>query len=258
MCIRDSNWVSNNLDPEPDCFNLSIDDLSIDECGICNGDNFELDCVGSDDCSLMDCSGQCFGISALDDCGVCDGDNTTCNVPYAEDFEIELNEDQLSSFVLPVTDQNGDPISLEIIFSTVFGDLTFDQTNFNFPYEDAIGNYLPETEFSGLDEFSYYVVDNQGYESEAATASITVNFVDDSPLGTSIASEVNEDQALLIELVGSDVDTEDNLLSFEIVQNPSNGSLSSVSRLTDQYYYCLLYTSPSPRDRQKSRMPSSG
>ena len=26
---------------------------------------------------------------------------------------------------------------------------------------------------------------------------------------------------------------------------------------TDQYLGCLLYTSPSPRDRQKSRMPSS-
>ena len=25
----------------------------------------------------------------------------------------------------------------------------------------------------------------------------------------------------------------------------------------DGYYDCLLYTSPSPRDRQKSRMPSS-
>ena len=25
----------------------------------------------------------------------------------------------------------------------------------------------------------------------------------------------------------------------------------------DEYYACLLYTSPSPRDRQKSRMPSS-
>ena len=24
-----------------------------------------------------------------------------------------------------------------------------------------------------------------------------------------------------------------------------------------RYYFCLLYTSPSPRDRQKSRMPSS-
>ena len=26
---------------------------------------------------------------------------------------------------------------------------------------------------------------------------------------------------------------------------------------TTNYFYCLLYTSPSPRDRQKSRMPSS-
>ena len=28
-------------------------------------------------------------------------------------------------------------------------------------------------------------------------------------------------------------------------------------RLADQVSNCLLYTSPSPRDRQKSRMPSS-
>ena len=27
--------------------------------------------------------------------------------------------------------------------------------------------------------------------------------------------------------------------------------------VTDKSHYCLLYTSPSPRDRQKSRMPSS-
>ena len=26
---------------------------------------------------------------------------------------------------------------------------------------------------------------------------------------------------------------------------------------TQQFVFCLLYTSPSPRDRQKSRMPSS-
>ena len=28
-------------------------------------------------------------------------------------------------------------------------------------------------------------------------------------------------------------------------------------RYSIRYYLCLLYTSPSPRDRQKSRMPSS-
>ena len=33
----------------------------------------------------------------------------------------------------------------------------------------------------------------------------------------------------------------------------------SLNNVTDdeQYWACLLYTSPSPRDRQKSRMPSS-
>ena len=32
--------------------------------------------------------------------------------------------------------------------------------------------------------------------------------------------------------------------------------ISSTEHL-DQYYFCLLYTSPSPRDRTRSRMPSS-
>ena len=35
-----------------------------------------------------------------------------------------------------------------------------------------------------------------------------------------------------------------------------NGQSESVS-ISDQFSSCLLYTSPSPRDRQKSRMPSS-
>ena len=33
--------------------------------------------------------------------------------------------------------------------------------------------------------------------------------------------------------------------------------LESEFKLIDQLITCLLYTSPSPRDRQKSRMPSS-
>ena len=58
-----------------------------------------------------------------------------------------------------------------------------------------------------------------------------------------------------------------------LVQNPkgtglaagfeSAGKIGGVQRTTDflekstWYLTCLLYTSPSPRDRQKSRMPSS-
>ena len=36
-----------------------------------------------------------------------------------------------------------------------------------------------------------------------------------------------------------------------------HGIRETVSRLTKEAINCLLYTSPSPRDRQKSRMPSS-
>ena len=38
----------------------------------------------------------------------------------------------------------------------------------------------------------------------------------------------------------------------------ASGKIDGVVRLpSGQYRICLLYTSPSPRDRQKSRMPSS-
>ena len=39
--------------------------------------------------------------------------------------------------------------------------------------------------------------------------------------------------------------------------NPSNGTITDVDGNFTLSVPCLLYTSPSPRDRQKSRMPSS-
>ena len=38
---------------------------------------------------------------------------------------------------------------------------------------------------------------------------------------------------------------------------PSSFAKTLSDRMGKQYQICLLYTSPSPRDRQKSRMPSS-
>ena len=35
------------------------------------------------------------------------------------------------------------------------------------------------------------------------------------------------------------------------------GVSASLGNMSEDNWYCLLYTSPSPRDRQKSRMPSS-
>ena len=38
---------------------------------------------------------------------------------------------------------------------------------------------------------------------------------------------------------------------------PCKTLIPVMTKLSDEYKDCLLYTSPSPRDRQKSRMPSS-
>ena len=59
-------------------------------------------------------------------------------------------------------------------------------------------------------------------------------------------------------------DTYDPVLSKAVVFPETNEEVSKVLRLCNEHKIpvvpfgtCLLYTSPSPRDRQKSRMPSS-
>ena len=54
----------------------------------------------------------------------------------------------------------------------------------------------------------------------------------------------------------------DNLPAIQpgVEEVEKKGKFKRSGHLTDQmlkYNYCLLYTSPSPRDRTRSRMPSS-
>ena len=46
-------------------------------------------------------------------------------------------------------------------------------------------------------------------------------------------------------------------LKFHPDKNPGNEQAEKNFKEAAEAYSCLLYTSPSPRDRQKSRMPSS-
>ena len=43
----------------------------------------------------------------------------------------------------------------------------------------------------------------------------------------------------------------------KLYQHVRKGSMSAPAEALAKFWDCLLYTSPSPRDRQKSRMPSS-
>ena len=59
--------------------------------------------------------------------------------------------------------------------------------------------------------------------------------------------------ALLNWAVGFDTEMQRSFRELEYDQSLE----SAIHVLGEHYEHCLLYTSPSPRDRQKSRMPSS-
>ena len=59
----------------------------------------------------------------------------------------------------------------------------------------------------------------------------------------------------IIPIIGAHQSNIQNI-AFQIC-NLFGGEIIETNNSIDQNYFCLLYTSPSPRDRQKSRMPSS-
>ena len=48
-----------------------------------------------------------------------------------------------------------------------------------------------------------------------------------------------------------------DMINFAVASSAIKHTIHGDANITDDVSSCLLYTSPSPRDRQKSRMPSS-
>ena len=61
----------------------------------------------------------------------------------------------------------------------------------------------------------------------------------------------------IIEAAASPSVTDISISSYRRFVNEHPSKVSYFQPVLDLLQYCLLYTSPSPRDRQKSRMPSS-
>ena len=84
-------------------------------------------------------------------------------------------------------------------------------------------------------------------KSEAVAALNRVDGFHPMELARKIGEEGQEEQLYL--------DVKYRKLWFRLV-NPAGKIISRIITFTENMA-CLLYTSPSPRDRQKSRMPSS-
>src|SRR5262249_38506781 len=79
--------------------------------------------------------------------------------------------------------------------------------------------------------FHYTVIDDQGAAADTpATATITVEPVNDAPVATAVSASGDEDTTIPVTLTGSDVDG--SVVSVTLTSLPENGTLYTDAELT--------------------------
>ena len=123
----------------------------------------------------------------------------------------------------------------------------------------ASGDYLIEFYLSTDNNFS----NNDTWVGELSTGNTPVGTIDNVPGGITIPAGSSAGNYYLLGVVDADKVIEEsnennNTIARAIsVQNNNGGNECGFIKTYNNNNICLLYTSPSPRDRTRSRMPSS-
>ena len=155
----------------------------------------------------------------------------TNQAPTANSTSVSTAEDSSAAIIL----SGVDPDSSSLNFSIVAGPSHGLRGTISTPncVPDGQGSsctvtvtYTPTANYTGTDSFTFKVNDG-GLDSNIATASITINAVNDPPVASNTTATTNEDVPVSITLNASDVDN--TSLTFTIVNGPNNGSLGPIS-----------------------------
>ena len=139
------------------------------------------------------------------------------DTPSAIGQTLTTEEDTVLPIILTESDPDSATLSFSVTSPPLHGTLTGTA-----PYL----SYNPAANFNGSDHFTYLVNDGSG-DSTPATASITVTPVNDAPVAVVANLVTDENAALLMPLVGMDI--ENDPLAFEIVFSPVHGTISGSS-----------------------------
>ncbi|WP_284381999.1 tandem-95 repeat protein [Litoribrevibacter albus] len=88
--------------------------------------------------------------------------------------------------------------------------------------------YTPNDDFYGVDTFTYTVKDVEGAVSAATEVAVTVQGINDAPVAVDDVAIILEDNSFDINVVGNDIDVDDNLdvSSLVVVSLPTNGTVT--------------------------------
>ena len=137
--------------------------------------------------------------------------------PVAAGQSISTPEDTAVNIVLTASDANGDLLTYAVVDGPSNGTLSGEAPNLT---------YTPSANYNGSDSFTFKANDGTA-DSAVATVSITVTAVNDTPAATAQSVSVNHNTATAITLAGSDV--EGSALTYTVVTNPVNGSLTGTA-----------------------------
>ncbi len=139
------------------------------------------------------------------------------DAPTATPQSVSTAEDTAVSITLTGTDPESDPLTFAVVTQPGNGTLSGVAPNLT---------YTPNANYNGADSFTFTASD-ASLTSAAATVSITVNPGNDAPTATPQSVSTTEDTAVAITLTGTD--PESDPLTFAVVTQPSNGTLSGVA-----------------------------
>jgi PKD repeat protein len=145
--------------------------------------------------------------------------------PTTNDVSATTDEDTAVTVNLDATEIDGDNYSFSIISQPSNG--TLGSINGNQV------EYTPNQDFNGTDTFTFEATDDRTFRRNVATATITVNPVNDAPVANDVTASMNENKEFTrlmpvnITLDATDVEGDD--LTYSIVGTPSNGTLGSIT-----------------------------
>ncbi len=148
------------------------------------------------------------------------------DAPVGTTATITTDEDTPATGTLAGTDVDGNTLTFAKVADPSHGTVSINASTGAYTYTPA-GNY------NGSDSFTFKVNDGT-VDSAVATVSITVDAVNDAPVGTTATIATDEDTAATGTLSGTDVDG--NTLTFAKVADPSHGTVS-INATTGAYTY---------------------
>ncbi len=146
--------------------------------------------------------------------------NAVNDTPEADDDSYATDEDTELSVAAPGvlagdTDADDDTLTASLVTGPANGDLDLNA--------DGSFSYTPDANFSGEDSFTYRASDGDE-DSEIATVTITVRAVNDAPDADADSATTDEDNSVLVDVLGNDSDVDSNQLTISNVSDPSNGT----------------------------------